>query len=240
MTEKEEKAIEYTKQILKYPKLLADTEKEGNFLREIDKGKIDTVVEALEQRIINQKIYAEEYEKVTKQLNCEVKDNLEKSIALEQKDKEIEDLKEKNRRIGEIYNQLHKTHIQTRKSLKGIINKQNKEIQELKESNKRSSEQILMMSQRHFNDSQKIKELKEKWNKDTHTLQNQLDLANADRVEKDKIIDLMANFMNKRSWKEHQVKDDICYCCKIEYSSEECVRCIKQYFKEKAREENEK
>lgn len=78
-----------------------------------------------------------------------------------------------------------------------------------------------------------IEELKEKYDKDTHTLQNQLDIANADRVEKDKIIDLMANFMNKRSWKEHQVKDDICFCCKIEYSSEECVKCIKQYFKKK-------
>ena len=78
-------------------------------------------------------------------------------------------------------------------------------------------------------------ELKEKYDKDTHTLQNQLDIANADRVEKDKIIDLMANFMNKRSWKEHQVKDDICFCCKIEYSSEECVKCIKQYFKKKVR-----
>lgn len=76
-------------------------------------------------------------------------------------------------------------------------------------------------------------ELKAKYDKDTHTLQNQLDIANADRVGKDKIIDLMANFMNKRSWKEHQVKDDICFCCKIEYSSEECVKCIKQYFKKK-------
>lgn len=78
-------------------------------------------------------------------------------------------------------------------------------------------------------------ELKEKYDKDTHTLQNQLDIANADRVEKDKIIDLMANFMNKRSWKEHQVKNDICFCCKIEYSSEECVKYIKQYFKKKVR-----
>lgn len=71
-----------------------------------------------------------------------------------------------------------------------------------------------------------IEGLKEKYDKDTHTLQNQLDIANAE-------IDLMANFMNKRSWKEHQVKDDICWCCKIEYASEECVKCIKQYFKKK-------
>ncbi len=82
---------------------------------------------------------------------------------------------------------------------------------------------------------QELIEGKKMNDKDTHTLQNQLDLANADIVEKDKIIDLMANFMNKRSWKEHQVKDDICFCCKIEYSSEECVNCIKQYFEKKVR-----
>ena len=62
----------------------------------------------------------------------------------------------------------------------------------------------------------------------------------ADRVEKDKIIKLMAKFMNKRSWKEHQLKDDDCYCCKIEYSSKECVDCIIGYFQKKAREENER
>ena len=48
--------------------------------------------------------------------------------------------------------------------------------------------------------------------------------------EKDKTIKLMAKFMNKRSWKEHQLKDDDCYCCKIEYSSKECVDCIIAYF----------
>lgn len=40
--------------------------------------------------------------------------------------------------------------------------------------------------------SKENEELKEKYDKDTHTLQNQLDIANADIAEKDKIIDLMA------------------------------------------------
>ena len=43
-------------------------------------------------------------------------------------------------------------------------------------------------------------ELKAKYDKDTHTLQNQLDIANADRIEKDKIIDLMENYMVENSW----------------------------------------
>ena len=35
-------------------------------------------------------------------------------------------------------------------------------------------------------------ELKNRWDKDTHILQNDLDIANAKNIEKDKIIDLMA------------------------------------------------
>lgn len=54
------------------------------------------------------------------------------------------------------------------------------------------------------------------------------------RVKEDEaVIDEMAEFMNKRSWKEHQLKDEICICCKIEYSSDECVSCIKEYFRKK-------
>ena len=51
-----------------------------------------------------------------------------------------------------------------------------------------------------------------------------------------KMIELMAEFMNKRSWKEHQVKDDTCYCCKTEYGSDECKQCIIEYFRNKAKE----
>jgi len=35
-------------------------------------------------------------------------------------------------------------------------------------------------------------ELKNRWDKDTHILQNDLDIANAKNIEKDKIIDLMS------------------------------------------------
>lgn len=113
--------------------------------------------------------------------------------------------------------------------LLNLIEKQQKENEQLNALNEGCKIEL-------ENKNKEVKELKEKYDKDTHTLQNQLDIANADIVEKDKIIDLMANFMNKRSWKEHQVKDDICFCCKIEYSSKECVNCIKQYFEKKAEE----
>lgn len=52
-------------------------------------------------------------------------------------------------------------------------------------------------------------------------------------AEKDEIIDLMAEFLNKRSWKEHQLKDDTCNCCKIEYGADDCKDCIKKYFEDK-------
>lgn len=44
MTEEELKAIEYTKSILKFPKLYASTEIDGNFLRGIDKEKLDILL----------------------------------------------------------------------------------------------------------------------------------------------------------------------------------------------------
>jgi hypothetical protein len=41
----EDEAIEYVKEILKYPKLYAWTEKEEDFLRGIDKAKIETILD---------------------------------------------------------------------------------------------------------------------------------------------------------------------------------------------------
>ena len=52
--------------------------------------------------------------------------------------------------------------------------------------------------------------------------------------KKDKQINLMAEFFNKRSWREHQLKDDDCYCCKKEYGAEDCEECIIAYFENKA------
>lgn len=174
MTEEEEKAIKNCKLLLNGDISLHILDDDGGtaYAGEVNKlynDDLDTVIQALEQRIKNQKIYAEEYEKVTKQLNCEVKDNLEKSIALEQKGKEIQ-------------------------------------------------------------------ELKAKYDKDTHTLQNQLDIANADRVKKDKIIDLMARFIDTELSSEHLSK-----VLKIEVKPLETYReDIKQYFKKKVRNKYEK
>ena len=79
-----------------------------------------------------------------------------------------------------------------------------------------------------------IQELKEKWNKDIHTLQNQLDVANADRVEKDKIIDLMARFIDTELSSDHLSK-----VLKIEVKPLETYReDIKQYFKKKVGNKN--
>ena len=78
--------------------------------------------------------------------------------------------------------------------------------------------------------------IKQEYDRDTHILQNQLDLANAENVKKDKQINIMAEFLNKRSWREHQMKDNICNCCNIENGEEECEKCIKQYFENQAKE----
>lgn len=75
--------------------------------------------------------------------------------------------------------------------------------------------------------------IEQEYDRDTHILQNQLDLANAKNIEKDKIIDLMAK------------------CIDIELSSsrlgkilnknvkplESYKKDIKQYFENKAKEE---
>ena len=45
-----EEAVEYVKDILKYPKLYASTENEEDFLRGIDKNKIEKVLNELENK----------------------------------------------------------------------------------------------------------------------------------------------------------------------------------------------
>ena len=60
---------------------------------------------------------------------------------------------------------------------------------------------------------------------------------NADRVEKDKIIDLMARHINSTDKDE-----DVCRETGATYNCTEyhdCEECILEYFKKKAREENE-
>ena len=60
--------------------------------------------------------------------------------------------------------------------------------------------------------------IKQEYDRDTHILQNQLDLANAKNIEKDKIIDLMSG----KIYEEGIVWDN----------KEE----VKQYFENKAKE----
>ena len=73
-----------------------------------------------------------------------------------------------------------------------------------------------------------ISELKAKYDKDTHTLQNQLDIANADIVEKDKIIKAMAKYINSTDKDEDVCREtgDTFNC--TEYRN--CEECIINFF----------
>ena len=73
-------------------------------------------------------------------------------------------------------------------------------------------------------------ELKTKYDKDTHKLQNDLDIANAKNIEKDKIIDLMASEILKLDIKRANNTYDKARIWETE-------KGIKQYFENKAKEE---
>lgn len=77
-----------------------------------------------------------------------------------------------------------------------------------------------------------ISELKAKYDKDTHTLQNQLDVANADLYECNKIINEMTKHIEDNDITET-------FCCDKISCDEDCQKCIKQYFEKKVREEND-
>lgn len=84
---------------------------------------------------------------------------------------------------------------------------------------------------------QDIKIWKEIYDKDTHTLQNQLDVANADRVKKDKIIDEMAKKLNQAYFDEDKFslwfEKIMGVQQKMDYGY--VVDLIKQYFEMKVR-----
>lgn len=84
-----------------------------------------------------------------------------------------------------------------------------------------------------FEDTQKLEQEKEK-NKKLYE-QNQLDIANADIVEKDKIIKLMTKYIADNDTTEiFCVNDEDKICI-----DEECEKCVLQYFKKKARNKYE-
>lgn len=82
---------------------------------------------------------------------------------------------------------------------------------------------------------QDVKIWKEIYDKDTHTLQNQLDIANADRIEKEKIIKLMSKYIADEDTTEMFCIDDENKIC----DDEECKKCVIRFFEDKVREENE-
>ena len=126
-----------------------------------------------------------------------------------------------------LYNQ------ELKKCVKNVINdykevlKENEELLEVKVSAS-AHNRILELEK-------EIKELEEKYDKDTHTLQNQLDIANADRVEKDKIIKLMTKYIADEDTTEIFCVDDENKIC----DDEECKKCVIRFFEEKVRNKYE-
>lgn len=134
--------------------------------------------------------------------------------ALEQKDKEIAEL-----RIKQISSNLNNSIKQKQK--------EDEQLQALNEGWKIELEKK----------DKEIPELKEKYDKDTHILQNQLDLANADRIEKDKIINEMAEHIVSSAIVDDTVCAIKCDCdINEDCSYEKMLKCTKQYFEKKVRD----
>ena len=78
--------------------------------------------------------------------------------------------------------------------------------------------------------------IKQEYNRDTHILQNQLDSANAKNIEKDKMIDLMLEYISNITdcpFENERKYLDCERMCDVRTDKE----CWKQYFKDKANEE---
>lgn len=80
--------------------------------------------------------------------------------------------------------------------------------------------------------------LLEKKDKESHFIQSELDIANAKIIELNKMIDLMAEWIEKHT---KYYDEDGCYC-EIEKDicnkNIECEYCIKQYFERKVENGN--
>ena len=83
--------------------------------------------------------------------------------------------------------------------------------QVLDELNEIKSEQLEGNAKRLFEAIMKIADerdkIKQEYDRDTHILQNQLDLANAKNIEKDKIIDLMSEQLTTPIHSKEWVKE---------------------------------
>lgn len=73
--------------------------------------------------------------------------------------------------------------------------------------------------------------LKTQYDRDTHILQNQLDLANAEKIEKQNIVNLMAKFISN-----FDLDEDICKKAECrKYKT--CTKCIIEFFEKELRKE---
>lgn len=88
--------------------------------------------------------------------------------------------------------QYYKKEIQ---SIKNIVDNYLKEKARADKLEKEYSAMLTELDENECDYKRVLKEneeLKNRWDKDTHILQNDLDIANAKNIEKDKIIDLMS------------------------------------------------
>ena len=160
---------------------------------------------------------------------------------------ENNELREITDRIQSEYNDLLKDNFKLkneletkRKEYQETYKDVREEIKELKKENEEYKGYYKADKRIIHNLQKENEELKEKYDKDTHTLQNQLDLANADGVEKDKMIKAMAKYLNSTD-----IDEDICktvskeFDCTLYQNENFCINCIIGYFKEEVRKENE-
>ena len=83
--------------------------------------------------------------------------------------------------------------------------------------------------------AEKRDKIEQEYDRDTHILQNQLDLANAKNIEKDKMIDLMLEYISNITdcpFENERKYLDCERMCDVRTAKE----CWEQYFENKAKE----
>lgn len=113
-----------------------------------------------------------------------------------------------------------------------------KEIKEMYKELKRNKKIIESIDVDFFFEfADAVLNLLENKDKESHFIQSELDIANAKIIKLNKIIDLMAEWIEKHT---KYYDEDGCYC-EVEKDicnkNIECDNCIKQYFEKKVEED---
>ena len=163
------------------------------------------------------------------------KEDIETALSmLKEKDKEIEFQKD-------IRNTEKNRHKKTEKSLKGIIIKQNTELAEknaeIERLEKVLDEKYIFVTEARTVYARLMSLDKEDIVKNDLALRNEIYQHIEDNDKKDKIIDLMAEYI----FQNVDVEEDICNSAYVECTQETaqditCINCIKQYFERKSEE----